>query len=225
MNSTLKRPVIILLGPPGCGKGTQAKKLAHELGLPHISTGDLFRQCLADGESMGGSARQCRELIKEGKLVPDSITLEMLGERLKSDDCAHGYILDGFPRTLPQAEAFMPKLGLFLAVNFSIRDEKVIQRIEGRMTCKGCGAVYNTYFSPPKGELCDLCNSELIKRADDHWQAVEKRLQVYRAQTEPLIEYYNGQKALATVEADQTPEQVFQAILALLNAKGIKKTS
>ncbi len=217
MNSKDKT-VIILLGPPGSGKGTQAKRLSAELKIPHISTGDLFRENLSKDTNLG---KKAKEYIHAGKLVPDELVIEMLMDRIRRSDCDNGYLLDGFPRTIPQAEVidrFLEELGNRTSVlNLDVADDNVIKRISGRLTCSQCGHLHNRYFSPPTHEgLCDLCGAQLLQRADDKQEIVEERLRVYKAQTEPLINHYKVKGILADVDGELEPETVFYSLLALL---------
>lgn len=214
-NHTIKS-VVILIGPPGCGKGTQAAKLTGEIGIPHISTGDLFRENIANDTELG---RQAKTYMNEGKLAPDSLVLDMLFDRITKEDCSKGYLLDGFPRTLPQAEAFNARVlgdSKLLVINLSTPDELIVKRIEGRRTCKKCSQIYNIYYSPPKTkDVCDLCHGELYQRPDDAATIVQERLRVYSAQTEPLIGYYSQQGVLMTVNGDAPPDDVYKQIIKI----------
>ena len=205
--------VVILLGPPGSGKGTQAVRLTKELGIPHISTGDLFRENISKNTDLGKSAKS---FMDAGKLVPDTIVLDMLFDRVSRPDCAKGYLLDGFPRTLPQAEAFEKHLspGTHVTVlDLEVPDDAIIQRVAGRLTCKDCGSVYNKFFSPPAKEgICDKCGCELVQRPDDRAEVVQERLRVYHEQTQPLVEYYAKKGLLSRVDGTQSPDEVFQAL-------------
>lgn len=205
--------VIIFLGPPGSGKGTQAVRLAKETGLPHISTGDLFRENMSQNTGLGQKAKG---YINAGKLVPDELVLEMLFERINRPDSRKGYILDGFPRTIPQADALDKYLkGVQLTVfNLDVPDSVIMQRITGRLSCQQCGNIQHKEFSPPKTPgVCDKCGGQLIQRKDDSPETVVERLKVYHAQTEPLIDYYKKQGTLITIDAQQSPDAVFQALL------------
>ncbi len=212
--------IIVMLGAPGSGKGTQAVRISKEFTIPHISTGDLFRENLKNKTPLG---KQVRGYMDSGRLVPDELVLAMLFDRISNPDCKNGYLLDGFPRTIPQAEA----LDSFLAdqksdkavkvINLKCSDESVVKRISGRLTCKSCGHVYNSYFSPPKIEgHCDICNSSLIQRPDDQKQVVEERLRVYKNQTEPLIEFYKNKHLLKNIEGENNTDVVYQDILKVL---------
>lgn len=211
--------VMILIGPPGSGKGTQAVRASKELRIPHISTGDLFRENLKNNTDLG---KKVRAFIDAGKLVPDELVLEMLFQRISREDCVKGYFLDGFPRTIPQAEAldsFLNGKANVLVLNLKCSDESVIKRISGRLTCKNCGHIYNKYFSPPKTEgQCDICGSPLIQRPDDHENVVEERLRVYKNQTEPLIEFYKNEKVLVDIQGENSPDIVYQDLIKACSA-------
>jgi adenylate kinase len=217
-SSTVQQKVLILLGPPGSGKGTQAVRLAKELGIPHLSTGDLFRENISKNTGLG---KQAKVFMDAGKLVPDAIVLDMLFDRVSRPDCVKGYLLDGFPRTLVQAEAldrYLAKGSELIALNLDVPDELIVQRIEGRMSCKNCGQIYNRYLSPPANDkICDKCSGELVQRSDDNAEVVKERLRVYHEQTEPLVSYYAKKGALVTVNGTKTPDEVFQAIMAKLH--------
>lgn len=209
--------VVILLGPPGSGKGTQAVRLTKDLGIPHISTGDLFRENISKNTELG---KRAKTYMDAGKLVPDEVVLDMLFDRVSRPDCANGFLLDGFPRTLPQAEAFAKQLkpGTELIVlNLEVPDEIIIKRAEGRLTCKACGNVHNRYFSPPaKAGVCDKCGGELIQRPDDKAEIVQERLRVYHSQTKPLVEYYSKKGLLQNVDGTQSPDAVYKALKSKL---------
>ena len=207
--------IIILLGSPGSGKGTQAKRITRDYGIPHISTGDIFRENISNNTDLGQKAKQ---YINVGKLVPDEIVLEMLFDRVSKQDCAKGYLLDGFPRTIPQAEAFDQHLDQTpIVLNLMISLELVIKRISGRLTCKDCGAVYNRYFSPPKVEgVCDRCGGELYQRDDDREDVVKERLKVYYNQTYPLVCYYGAKKIINNINGENNEDGVYQQIRTLL---------
>lgn len=211
--------IVIMLGAPGSGKGTQAVRLSKELNIPHISTGDLFREHLKNNSELGKIARS---YIDFGRLVPDALVLEMLFDRVKKSDCAEGYLLDGFPRTIPQAQSLdelIRNQENVTVVNLKCKDETVIQRISGRQTCKNCGAIYNKYFSPSKNEpSCDKCGGELIQRVDDSEDVVKERLRVYKTQTEPLIEYYQNRGLLKDVEGENGTDLVYQDLLKAVMA-------
>lgn len=203
--------IIILLGPPGSGKGTQALRLTKELGIPHISTGDLFRENMSQDTPLG---RKAKGFINAGKLVPDDLVLDMLFARLSKPDCAKGYLLDGVPRTLPQADSLMkylPPQAKVSVLNLQIADEAIIQRIAGRLMCRSCTNIHNRYFNPPKKEgVCDKCGGELYQRADDSADVVKERLRVYHEQTKPLVSFFAKAGLLHNVNGEMPPDQVFQ---------------
>ena len=211
--------VLILLGPPGAGKGTQANRLAEERSLPHVSTGDLFRENLAQETDIG---RRAKTYMNAGKLVPDEIVLEMLFERVARPDCAQGYVLDGFPRTMPQAEALqarLPESEDVRAISLEVPDEVVTRRLCGRLTCSQCGHMYHVDFQPPRAAgVCDECGGELVRRPDDEPEVIRERLSVYSAETAPLIDFYAGLGLLHRVDGDQKPSDVFDAIVAAATA-------
>lgn len=213
-----QKQVIILLGPPGSGKGTQAKRIMESKRLPHISTGDLFRENMSKNTDLGQKAKS---FINAGKLVPDALVLDMLFDRVARADCRDGYLLDGFPRTIPQARALSTHLNKgehIIAINLPVPDEVIIKRISGRLSCPVCGAVYNRYFSPPKEEdVCDKCKGALMQRPDDSAEVVQERLRVYQEQTAPLIDFYQKQGILHTVDGRQDPELVLKLILEIIN--------
>lgn len=212
---------MVLLGPPGVGKGTQAEKLAQYCDLPHISSGDMFRTALAKGTPLGLEAKKYMEA---GRLVPDEVTIGLVKERLEAQDTHAGFILDGFPRTLPQAEALdklLKELSMPLdyVVSIEARQEVVVERLVARRTCKKCGAVYHLVFNPPaKPGICDKCGGELYQRADDTETTVRRRLEVYYAETEPLIGYYRQQGLLISVNGEQDIDDVFAEIRKSIKA-------
>ena len=212
---------IIMLGAPGAGKGTQAKMLADKYDIPHISTGDIFRANIKNGTELGTKAK---EYMDKGLLVPDELTCDLVVDRIKQDDCAKGYILDGFPRTIPQAECLDNALNVMndkidYAVNVNVPDENIIKRMSGRRACVGCGATYHIVYNPTKEEgICDRCGKELILRDDDKPETVENRLNVYHEQTQPLIDYYNNKGVLQEVDGTKDMQEVFDAIVAVLEA-------
>lgn len=210
--------VIIFLGPPGAGKGTHAAPLAKTLQIPHISTGDLFREHIRNQSPLGNEAKT---FINQGKLVPDNLVLDMLFSRVFLKDCIQGFILDGFPRTLLQGKALHAQLSLthrLMVLNFNIADSFLIERISGRIVCKECGALYHKKNSPPKRACtCDQCQGILYQRDDDKEEVLCKRLKEYQTQTKPLIEFYQSQKnILEEIRADQSPSLVFEEILQAL---------
>lgn len=212
---------IIMLGAPGAGKGTQAEKIAEKYKIPHISTGDIFRANIKEGTELG---KKAKTFMDQGLLVPDSLTVDLLMDRISHEDCKKGYILDGFPRTIPQAESLAAALNekgetLDVALNVDVPDENIINRMAGRRACPTCGSTYHVVYAAPKKEgICDKCGSELILRNDDKPETVQKRLAVYHEQTKPLIDYYNNQKILATVDGTKDMEVVFQDIVKILGA-------
>ena len=212
---------IIMLGAPGAGKGTQAKKIADKYQIPHISTGDIFRANLKEGTELG---KKAKEYMDQGLLVPDELTLELIMDRFKNPDCAGGYVLDGFPRTIPQAEALTKALeekgeSIDFAINVEVPDENIVNRMSGRRACLACGATYHIVHIPTMVEgICDRCGKELVLRDDDKPETVKKRLGVYHDQTQPLIEYYTSQNKLAEVDGTQEMEAVFQNIVKILGA-------
>lgn len=212
---------ILLMGPPGAGKGTQAAELVKEFDIPHISTGDMFRAAVKEGTELGKQAKACMDA---GKLVPDSVTIGIVRERLAKDDCKKGFILDGFPRTVEQADALtgiLKDLGLTLmrVLNISVPAEDLIERAVGRRICKKCGATYHTKFNPPKKEgICDVCGSELFQRADDTAETMKNRLSVYEASTKPLIDYYKAAGVYTEVDGRQPIEKVTQDLIEVLKA-------
>lgn len=210
--------VIILLGAPGSGKGTQAKRLAEEYAIPHISTGDLFREHLALGTALGN---QVRQIIQAGQLVSDKLVLEMVFDRIKKADCQQGYILDGCPRTIVQAEylaEFLPSQTCLLALYLKVPDEVIIKRAEGRLVCKQCGTIYNLNNAPPKVErVCDVCEGEVYQRPDDLPAVVLERLRVYHTQTQPLIHYYKEKDLLIQLDGDQAQEHVYNEMVKVIN--------
>jgi adenylate kinase len=211
--------ITVLLGPPGSGKGTQAKRLSKEKGWPQLSTGDMLRSAIAQGTALGLEAKG---FMDKGSLVPDSVVIGLIGERTQAPDCRNGFILDGFPRTIPQAESLdqtLEKKGLKVsfAVLFEIPDSELVTRLSGRRTCVKCGAMYHIASARPKKEgSCDQCGSPLVQRDDDRPEVIQKRLQVYHSQTAPLVGYYRAQKKLSTLDASQTPEQVYRALVGVL---------
>jgi adenylate kinase len=212
---------IVMLGAPGAGKGTQAKMVAGKYQIPHISTGDIFRANIKNGTELG---KKAKEYMDQGLLVPDSLTVDLVIDRLSQEDCKNGYILDGFPRTIPQAEALdeaLTKRGekMDYAIDVDVPDENIVTRMSGRRACTGCGATYHIVYNPSaKGELCEVCGEQLILRDDDKPETVQKRLTVYHDQTQPLIDYYTKQGILKAVDGTQDINDVFQAIADILEA-------
>jgi adenylate kinase len=208
-----RKKIILLLGPPGSGKGTQAVTLAKDLNIPHISTGDLFRENLRGNTPLGQKART---FIESGKLVPDEIVLDMLFKRVESKDCENGYLLDGFPRTIAQAEAlsnYLKSDANLIVVNLTVPDDVITKRAEGRLTCRNCSNVHNKYFSPPKVEgKCDICHGELFQRSDDTLAVVQERLNVYRLQSKPLEDYYGTRNVLTTIDGQGDKETVYKNV-------------
>ena len=212
---------IIMLGAPGAGKGTQAKKIAEKYQIPHISTGDIFRANIKNGTELGNKAKTYME---QGLLVPDELVCDLVVDRVKQDDCANGYVLDGFPRTIPQAESLDGALKAMgqkvdYAVNVEVPDENIIRRMGGRRACLACGATYHVEIIPPKKEgICDVCGAELVLRDDDKPETVKKRLDVYHEQTQPLIDYYTKAGVLVEVDGTMAMDDVFAAIRKVLGA-------
>ena len=210
---------IIMLGAPGAGKGTQAKMIADKYGVPHISTGDIFRANIKNGTELGMEAKK---YMDQGLLVPDELTVRILLDRVAQDDCKNGYVLDGFPRTIPQAEVLdseLTKLGdhIDYAINVDVPDENIVKRMSGRRACLTCGATYHIEHVPPKKEgICDVCGSDLVLRDDDKPETVKNRLNVYHEQTQPLIDFYTEKGVLKTVDGTVPMEEVFAAITAIL---------
>ncbi|MDE7007996.1 MAG: adenylate kinase [Lachnospiraceae bacterium] len=210
---------IIMLGAPGAGKGTQAKLIAEKYGIPHVSTGDIFRANIKDGTQLG---REAKEYMDQGLLVPDELTVKILLDRVAKEDCKDGYVLDGFPRTIPQAkvlDAALCEIGdqVDFAVNVDVPDESIIRRMGGRRACLACGATYHTEYIPPKSEgICDVCGKELVLRDDDKPETVKNRLDVYHKQTQPLIDFYQEKGILKSVDGTVPMDDVFAAITAIL---------
>lgn len=212
---------VIMLGAPGAGKGTQAKKIAAKYQIPHISTGDIFRANIKEGTELGTKAKA---YMDKGELVPDELTCDLVVDRISKPDAANGYVLDGFPRTIPQAEALTRALEgrgekIDFAINVEVPDENIVNRMSGRRACTGCGATYHIKYNPPKTEdVCDVCGEKLILRDDDKPETVQKRLGVYHDQTQPLIDYYAKAGVLKEVDGTVDMEDVFQAIINVLGA-------
>ena len=212
---------IIMLGAPGAGKGTQAKKIAAKYDIPHISTGDIFRANIKNGTELGNKAKT---YMDQGLLVPDELVVDLVVDRVQQDDCKNGYVLDGFPRTIPQAEALDKALAEFgdkidYAIDVNVPDENIVKRMGGRRACVGCGATYHLVYAPTKTEgICDVCGKELILRDDDKPETVQKRLNVYHEKTQPLIDYYTKAGILKTVDGTVDINDVFAAIVEILGA-------
>ena len=210
---------IIMLGAPGAGKGTQAKKIAEKYHIPHISTGDIFRANIKNGTELG---KQAKTYMDQGLLVPDELTVNLVIDRVQKEDCANGYVLDGFPRTIPQAEALTKALEglgekLDYAIDVDVPDENIVNRMSGRRACVSCGATYHVVYAAPKVEgICDTCGAELILRDDDKPETVQKRLGVYHEQTQPLIDYYTKAGILKSVDGTRNLEEVFESIVEIL---------
>ena len=212
---------IVMLGAPGAGKGTQAKKISEKYGIPHISTGDIFRANIKENTELGQKAKT---YMDQGLLVPDELTCDLVMDRISQEDCKNGFVLDGFPRTIPQAEALdaaLSKIGqkMDYAIDVDVPDDNIINRMSGRRACLNCGATYHIVSIPTKVEgVCDRCGNQVVLRDDDQPETVKKRLEVYHAQTQPLIDYYKKQDILKTVDGTQPMEQVFNAIVEILGA-------
>lgn len=213
---------LVLLGAPGAGKGTQAKKLIEKYKIPQISTGDILRKAVADGTPLG---REAKSYMDKGELVPDSVVIGLVKERIAQDDCKNGYILDGFPRNTAQAEVLdkvLAEMGAPLGTALCIDVDKdiLMKRLTGRRTCKNCQQMYNIYFSPPKKHgVCDKCGGELFQRDDDKEETIRKRLDVYNAQTSPLIEYYKKKGILKSVMGVGSIDEIFTKVCAVLESK------
>ncbi len=213
-----------MLGAPGAGKGTQAGKIAARYGIPHISTGDIFRANLKNGTELGLKAKEYMDL---GLLVPDDLTCDLVVDRISNPDALNGYVLDGFPRTIPQAEALSNALlargeKIDYAVDIDVPDEVIIQRMSGRRACARCGKTYHLVYAPPTREgICDACGGELVLRDDDHPATVAKRLSVYHEQTQPLIDYYRSAGVLRKIDGTQEIEEIFEEIRRILENTGL----
>ena len=210
---------IIMLGAPGAGKGTQAKKIAEKYSIPHISTGDIFRANIKNGTELG---KKAKTFMDQGLLVPDELVVDLVVDRVKQDDCENGYVLDGFPRTIPQAEALDKALAAMgekmnYAINVEVPDENIVNRMSGRRACVDCGATYHIVYAPTQKEgICDKCGGELILRDDDKPETVQKRLGVYHEQTQPLIDYYSEAGILKNVDGTADINDVFAEIVGIL---------
>lgn len=205
---------LIFLGPPGAGKGTLATVVSKEHGIPQISTGDMFREAIKKETELG---RKVKAILAAGDLVPDELTVDLVKERLAQPDARKGYILDGFPRTIPQAEALEKFQQLDAVVNFAIDDALVVTRLSGREVCKNCGAIYHVTNMPAKVKgVCDKCGGPLYTRPDDTLESIKNRLDVYRRQTEPLIEFYRARKLLRDIDSSRSPEDTHSQIAKAL---------
>lgn len=213
---------LVLLGAPGSGKGTQAEQICREFDLPHISTGDILRQAVRDGSPLGLEAKG---FMDRGELVPDNLILDLIRERFKSPDAQKGFLLDGFPRTVDQAQGLEDmllgqNLKIDLACSLNVEREELIKRLTSRRICSGCGAIYNLLFQTPQKEgICDKCGNKLEQRVDDQRQTVENRLEVYLRQTQPLLEYYDSRKLLKEINGNAEPDKVFHDISAILRGE------
>lgn len=213
---------VILMGPPGAGKGTQAELIKVAYPIPHISTGDMFREAVANGTAMGLEAKK---YMDSGQLVPDQVTIGIVKDRLAMPDCETGFLLDGFPRTTIQAEALEQVLAKYgrrveIALNISVPEDILFQRMIGRVSCTECKTVYNTKFNPPAiAGTCDKCGGPLVQRSDDKEETVKKRLEVYMVQTQPLLDYYNAQGILINIDGNRDPKIVFKEVQAVLEQK------
>lgn len=212
---------IVLLGPPGAGKGTQATRIAEKYSIPHISTGDIFRKNVKEETALG---KKAKEYMDKGMLVPDDLTIELVEDRLRSEDCKNGFLLDGFPRTVYQAEQFdqylkSQDLSINHVLDIDVEKEELFTRLTGRRVCKSCGATYHVKNMPPKQEgICDVCGGELYQRADDSADTVENRIEVYLTQTKPLVEYFEKSGVLSHIDGAAGLENVFSAIVDVLGA-------
>ena len=207
---------LIFLGPPGAGKGTLAGVVSTEHGIPQISTGDMFRAAIKNESPLG---KKVKEILGRGDLVPDELTVDLVRERLSQADAAGGYILDGFPRTIPQAEALEKFQTLDAVIDFAIDDELVVKRLSGREICRNCGAIYHVTNMPSKVKgVCDKCGGPLYTRPDDSLESITNRLDVYRQQTEPLIAFYRGKKLLREIDSSRSPEDTHSQIEKALAA-------
>ncbi len=212
---------IVLLGPPGAGKGTQAKSISNRYSIPHISTGDIFRKNISEGTPLGIEAKG---YIDKGQLVPDEVTINMVKDRLTWEDCKNGYLLDGFPRTVAQAEALEGFLAernekLDTALSIEVPSSFILERMTGRRVCPSCGASYHVKFNPPtKAGVCDVCGSDIVQRKDDTEETVSERLEVYERQTQPLIDFYNNKNLLSTVDGTKAINEVFESICSILGS-------
>lgn len=214
---------VVLLGAPGAGKGTQAKNIAEEFEIPHISTGDIFRSNIKSGTELGNKAK---EFIDRGELVPDELTVDIVRDRLKNCDCVNGFVLDGFPRTIPQAMQLDEVLktmdvSIDKVIDIHVDDASIVTRMSGRRVCPKCGSSYHIEYNPPKsGDICDVCGTQVLQREDDTAETVIKRLKVYHAQTEPLIDYYKAQGKLFVAHGK---EKIEDTTAEVMKALGVNK--
>ena len=211
---------LLIMGAPGAGKGTQAVKIVKKFNIPQISTGDMFRAAIKDGTDLG---KRAKSFMDNGQLVPDEVTIGIVRERLSKSDCAKGFILDGFPRTVAQADALkkiLDDLGkqLTCVLNIHVPTDALVERAVGRRICKNCGATYHVKFNPPKGDVCDECGGELYQRADDTAETMHNRLSVYEKSTRPLIDYYKQAGIYAEIDGTRSIDEVTEAVFAVLNA-------
>ncbi len=215
---------LILLGPPGAGKGTQAQMLMEHYRIPQISTGDILRSAVKQGTPLG---KQAKAFMDKGELVPDEVVIGIIDQRLREADCKNGFILDGFPRTTPQAEALETILAkiekpLDHVVNIEVDSEELVRRLTGRRTCKNCGAMFHVAFHPPvKEDICDRCGGPLYQREDDREETIRTRLKEYEKQTAPLIRYYQDKKLLRSIQGIGGQNQIFEQIIRVFNAKSV----
>jgi adenylate kinase len=213
---------LILLGPPGAGKGTQAQRMVEHYHIPQISTGDILRTAVKEGTALG---KQAKAFMEKGQLVPDEVVVGIIDERLRAPDCKTGFILDGFPRTIPQAEALqaiLDKIGKSVdhVVNIEVDPEELVRRLTGRRTCKNCGGMFHVFFHPPRNEgACDRCGGTLYQREDDKEETIRTRLKEYERQTSPLVEYYQRKKLLRSIQGVGGQNQIFEQIIRVLDAK------
>lgn len=215
--------IVVFFGPPGSGKGTQAKRLMADRGIPQLSTGDMLRAAIRDGTDLG---RKAKGFMDQGALVPDALVIDLIAERMRKDDCKSGFILDGFPRTDPQAVALDRMLAgqskkIDRVIFFDIEDSELVSRLAGRRTCTKCGAMYHLVHAQPiKPGICDQCGSDqLVQRDDDREEVIRKRLKVYREQTAPVAEFYRQQGKLNTIHANHSPDEVYRELVATLGQK------
>lgn len=212
---------IILLGPPGAGKGTQAAGIVEKYNIPHISTGDIFRKNIKEGTELG---KKAKEYMDQGLLVPDELTVGLVTGRISQDDCKNGFMLDGFPRNVSQAkflDVYLDETNILLdkVVNIEVDKNILVERAVGRRICKSCGATYHVEFNPPKVEgICDVCGGELYQRADDTEETVSKRIQVYLDETRPLVDYYSEKGIISNINGQQSIEKVFEDIVVSLGS-------